>query len=439
MEALRKAKKILSKYPICDFCLGRQFSNLGTGTTNEIRGKIIKEFLTMAYSKNGDNLHFIERLARSGSELAKNLIRKEKGAIITEHETCYICQDELNKKIDKIVELIIKESSEYEYRTFLIGTRLPGEWYEREKELKEEFNLVNTEYLKQEFNRLIGKKLSLVTRVTTDFNTPEIVIEVEPLDEKIKLKVRSLYIKGRYRKYVRTLPQTHWPCRYCKGRGCKHCNFTGKQYPESVEELIAKKAVEMTKAEKGILHGSGREDIDARMLGTGRPFVLELVNPKIRSIELQKLMQKTNEYAQGKIEVLNYEFTTRRELVRLKTKAQLSVKKYRALIEFEKEISDGKLKEIKTYFNNLKIKQRTPKRVAHRRADKVREKIVYSVELTRKTSNTVEAIIVCSGGCYVKELISGDEGRTKPSISDVAGINGKCIELDVLEIRDNQP
>jgi len=28
------------------------------------------------------------------------------------------------------------------------------------------------------------------------------------------------------------------------------------------------------------LHASGREDVDVRMLGKGRPFILEIVSPK---------------------------------------------------------------------------------------------------------------------------------------------------------------
>jgi tRNA pseudouridine synthase 10 len=29
------------------------------------------------------------------------------------------------------------------------------------------------------------------------------------------------------------------------------------------------------------LHAAGREDIDVRMLGQGRPFIIEFVNPKL--------------------------------------------------------------------------------------------------------------------------------------------------------------
>jgi tRNA pseudouridine synthase 10 len=43
-------------------------------------------------------------------------------------------------------------------------------------------------------------------------------------------------------------------------------------------------------------------------------------------------------------------------------------------------------------------------------------------------------IVECEGGLYIKELISGDEGRSKPSVSEVLGINALCEQLDVLQV-----
>jgi tRNA pseudouridine synthase 10 len=43
----------------------------------------------------------------------------------------------------------------------------------------------------------------------------------------------------------------------------------------SVEVHISDGCKEFFGAESGMLHGSGREDIDVRMLGRGRPFVME--------------------------------------------------------------------------------------------------------------------------------------------------------------------
>ena len=45
-------------------------------------------------------------------------------------------------------------------------------------------------------------------------------------------------------------------------------------------------------------------------------------------------------------------------------------------------------------------------------------------------------MVVCDGGCYVKELISGDEGRTSASISEIAMNPAICTELDVIEINE---
>ncbi len=60
-------------------------------------------------------------------------------------------------------------------------------------------------------------------------------------------------------------------------------------YPESVEELSSKPLLEATQGEEVFFHASGREDIDARMLGSGRPFVIEISKPKKRFIDLKQI------------------------------------------------------------------------------------------------------------------------------------------------------
>ncbi len=437
MKLLEKATKILHNYSLCDYCLGRQFSNLATGTTNRRRGMAIKEFLTMnAVTQIGDeDLLFLQTLSKSGGILSKNTLRK-KDNIPEETAPCYICQDTLDLA-DNIVDMVVPNLEDIEFQTFLIGTVLPKEFHERERELKEEFDVLPTEFLKQEFNRIIGKKLSERLSVTTDFNSPEIVIEVNPISSEFDVRIKSLYIYGRYMKYLRTIPQTRWPCFKCKGKGCDECGGTGKRYQESVEELIEFETIRIVDSTKGVLHGAGREDIDALMLGDGRPFVFEVISPRIRSVDLEKLQKKVNKYAEGKIEVRDLRWSSKDELRDLKGSAETTVKKYRAKVSFENAIEDEVVTKIEKFFTNKEIDQRTPHRVAHRRADKIRKKIVFSVEFSRLSEKMMKITITCDGGCYVKELISGDEGRTVPSISGISGINAICEELDVLEVRKN--
>ena len=438
MTMYEKAMKILESYSICDFCLGRQFSNVSTGTTNKHRGSVIKDFLALSLSNNAteNSLSKLQILSKSDNKLARNTLKK-KGIISKSSKECYICQNTLAEKTENIFQTILPEVENYEFETFLIGTSLPKEFLERERILKEEFDLTQTEYLKQEFNRLIGGKVGEQLSKETDFQSPEIVIETSPLTSTINLKIKPLYIYGRYRKYIRTLPQTRWPCWKCKGRGCEECNHTGKKYQESVEELAEYEALRITNGFKGVLHGAGREDIDALMLGTGRPFVLEIIDPKVRTIDLQELEKNTNQYGKGKIDVSKYRWSSKNELRDLKSAAERTKKKYKALVVFENVISEEKIIEIEEFFQNRPIDQRTPQRVSHRRADLIRKKITFSIKCTRIDETHIEAVITCDGGCYVKELISGDNDRTKPGIAEITGIKAKCKELDVIEIQDD--
>jgi tRNA pseudouridine synthase 10 len=97
---------------------------------------------------------------------------------------------------------------------------------------------------------------------------------------------------------------------------------------------------------------------------------------------------------------------------------------------------------IKDIVNNLagvKLAQRTPERVAHRRADLIRRRVVYEtsnliIEINEDGEREVEFTLRCESGTYVKETVHGDSGRTQPSISSL--IKAKCdvMWLDVADI-----
>ena len=74
---------------------------------------------------------------------------------------------------------------------------------------------------------------------------PEIVVLVNPLEKEVRLQINPLYIAGRYRKLVRGIPQSKWFCANCSGKGCEKCNWTGKMYQESLEEIIEKPFIDL--------------------------------------------------------------------------------------------------------------------------------------------------------------------------------------------------
>ena len=89
--------------------------------------------------------------------------------------------------------------------------------------------------------------------------------------------------------------------------------------------------------------------------------------------------------------------------------------------------------------NGVKLAQRTPERVAHRRADLIRRRTVYeahppTIEIAEDGVREVEVTLRCESGTYVKETVHGDSGRTQPSIASL--IKAKCnvVWLDVGDI-----
>jgi tRNA pseudouridine synthase 10 len=162
--------------------------------------------------------------------------------------------------------------------------------------------------------------------------------------------------------------------------------------------------------------------------------VLEISKPKRRFFDLKKLKAQINQGAAGKVKVSRLRFSDKDVVRRLK-KGESAQKEYRMLVEFERPVSDGDLHLVEEKLTGAAVRQQTPLRVLHRRADLVREKYIYKVKVKKRSPKRAELEIRCQGGLYVKELMSGDEGRTVPSVTQLLGNKAKPLKLDVLSVK----
>jgi len=438
LDILRKSFEILKTYPLCDYCLGRQFASIGSGLTNLERGRAIKTMLFMdacaqLREETGD-AEVLKILAASGFRAAAKSL-ENLGLEAPEAKSCYICNGVLNRRrFNEIAERISEELKEYGFKNFVVGVRIPPDVREREDLIRSEFEIDTGEDIKNDVTREIGRILLRRFDAVVEYHNPEIVVLVDIFSNDYLIQVNPLFIKGFYRKLVRDLPQTPWYCRYCWGRGCEYCNYTGREYPESISELIGNPALEFFEALDYKFHGAGREDVDATVVGTGRPFVLELKHPRRRYLDLRELERLINERAEGKVEVSGLEYSSRRELRLLKSLSPMASKTYEAVVEFDGDVDEESLREVEEKFKDIVIEQRTPRRVLKRRADKVRQKRLYYVEAEKLDKRLVKFRIKAQGGLYVKELIDGDEGRTKPNIAELLGRKPLRIDLSVIEV-----
>jgi tRNA pseudouridine synthase 10 len=295
------------------------------------------------------------------------------------------------------------------------------------------------EAIKREINREFGKTFSDISGKPVDFEHPQMIVIWNIAEDDVDVFPSPLFVYGRYRKIIRGIPQTRWPCRICQGKGCDECKGTGKRYQTSVEEQIRDPFIQTFQALDGKFHGAGREDIDARMLGTGRPFVFELINPRIRNSNLEELEKKINTHAKGKVEVQYLKYSTMDIMRRLKAFASHSSKTYKALIRFEQPIQDSQLVQLDHALTGAIIQQQTPIRVKHRRADRVRKKQIYTCKSTIVDETHFITEIHCQGGLYIKELVTGDEERTQPNMTQLLGIPAVVQELDVIQVNTEDP
>ncbi|MCX6687477.1 MAG: tRNA pseudouridine(54/55) synthase Pus10, partial [Methanoregula sp.] len=166
--------------------------------------------------------------------------------------------------------------------------------------------------------------------------------------------------------------------------------------------------------------------------GTGRPFILEVVAPKIRSIDLAELEAAINRTAEGRVSVAIKRWADRAEVETLKSNK--AHKKYRILVEVDGELSADEFAKALESLNGVTLQQRTPERVAHRRADKIRERKVLDIGFVGEQDNRFVVEVLGEAGLYIKELVSGDQGRTTPSLAEILQRPARVTSLDVVQV-----
>jgi len=421
MKILTKAIEIL-KNPICDNCLGREFSELLSGYSNEQRGKVIRQFISFVI--DSDEKVEVDLSNFYGIKFRNVKIKPQRP------KRCKICKNFFQEKIDKVVEKIREKIKGIEFDTFLIGSIIPDEMVKAQEKLWTKVGIEYVEPIKSEINRELGKRIEKLTGKKFDLKNPDVTVLVDLDTDSIRAQVRSLYVFGRYQKLARGIPQTKWICPKCEGRGCTYCNGKGKLYPTSIQEIIEKPLLKVVKAKKSKFSGAGREDINARCLGL-RPFVIELTKPIRRKIDLKKIEKQISR--SKKIKVKGLKFTGKDLIRKLKT-ARID-KTYSTKVEFKKKIDKNKLKKFKDLLKEP-ILQKTPLRVVHRRTDKFRRRAVKKISWKILGNKKLQLKIRSESGLYIRELITGDEGRTQPNIADLLGNKVKKIELDVIKIHE---
>lgn len=404
VDPLSLGQKLLSAGPICNHCLGRRFALLPGKLENFERGSLLRAAL---------------------------------GFPAVPEERCWVCGGVFSR-VPLWAEKAWELSQDYEFKTFLFGVHLSPRLEATEEFLAEEFPSPWAEPVRRHLNRSLGQAFEGILRregrtADVDYARPDIQFLVDIEKDEVQLQVNPVVFYGRYRKLARGVAQTTWTCPHCRGKGCEVCGGTGKLSATSVEELVVPVFLEATGGTRGNLHGAGREDADARMLGRGRPFLLTVENPHRRTVDLPRIAEEVRRRSGGAVELLDLQPAT--PALEKKVKTGKFAKRYWARVIFAAPVSPEAWERALLGLVG-EISQRTPERVRHRRADLVRKRRVFAAQGRLLSQTEAELELTCEAGLYVKELVSGDKGGTRPSLAELLGVEATVAELDVLDILD---
>jgi tRNA pseudouridine synthase 10 len=374
----------LAAGPLCDHCLGRLIAGADTGMANDQRGRAIRETMAAPASQ----------------------------------AECGLCGG-LLESIDAWAAKAAEALRGWEFETVAVATRPDPQITSREEALWQRLGAAAetpgpwaagdlVEPYRQEFGRLLGLRLAALLGCEAAPKDPDIWVFADLATGAVTIRVEPLFVCGRYRKLVRGISQSRWAAA-----------------PTSVQDIVGDPVCRAAGGKDHSFHGCGREDVDVRCLGQ-RPFALQVVGPKCRRLDWAALAAEINQ--SGRVEVLGLGPCRRPAVAHLK---ELHPEKsYRALVRMASDVDDAALARLAGMVGL--IRQRTPLRVLRRRPDMERNRRLISLGWRRIDGRTIEVEVRTQAGLYVKELVSGDAGRTRPSIAEALGIPAECAELDVI-------
>jgi tRNA pseudouridine synthase 10 len=370
----------LAAGPLCDHCLGRLMAEVDSGLANAQRGRIIREAL----------------------------------AAPPPVAVCTVCRG-LFGELDAWADRAARALAGWEFDTLAVASHTDPAIVCREEALWQRAGGDFAEPYKREFNRLLGIRLCDRLGREADLSHPDVIVTADHARGETDVRVEPLFACGRYRKLVRGIPQCRWP-----------------RWPTSVQQIVGDPIWRASGGEDHLFHGCGREDVDVRCLGE-RPFVVEVLRPRRRRLEWAAIANQIN--CSGKVEVLDLVRCTRERVAHLKELRP--EKSYRALVRLGGDVDEARLARLSGLVGL--VSQQTPLRVLKRRPDLWRERRVFSLQWRRTGARALELTVRTQAGAYVKELVSGDSGRTRPSVAGVLGVAAECAELDVIAVHAEEP
>lgn len=409
---IEQAQAMLETGHVCDGCLGRCFADRSQGLSSGERGHAIRVIVAMDTDESFEAI---------------------------EPKECWVCKG-LALQYDDWVDRTRDELADIEFQTFLIGAHVPSFLEENEAALREQAGLDEDagETFKDECKREVGHRLEQSMPATVDHDYPDVVAILDLEHHDIGLQLNPAYLFGRYRKLARGLTQLKRICRVCNGRGtqwregepqlCEACGGSGYDTKESVEWYITEPIREALEGDETVFNAAGREDDDVLMLETGRPFVVEVKEPRRRPSDLGAIEREINAARSEQLEVFELS-PAHRDLVQhlVETPVQQT---YRLTASFESPVASDELNDAISELDGASIRQQVERE--RRTVDLIHPLGEISGELAGDREAVIE--IRSSNELDLETVLTGGGGTCEPSLAGLLATSVTDVEMAVVRV-----
>ncbi len=273
--------------------------------------------------------------------------------------------------------------------------------------------LEGTTGIKTQINLLIREKLRKNKKCYIDHLNPELKFDVvidHDLSFSVNCKAKEFYLLGRYVKLGRGIAQKDKS--WMKTDSQTFRKLIDKE-DKSIENSIRKSVLSEYHSEDMKITWTGSEDRYSLVLGSGRPFIVKVINPKIKGADEKKILEDNVELQFRKIKHDQIDYYGKyRVLVTILVKLDEKVRNINHL----QSLMQTLIGEVTFMVKNRKTKRN-----------------IYFAKLVNVESDKLEISLDMDNGIPIKQFVGGNE-PIKPCLSDILETKCECIYFDINDV-----
>ena len=324
---------------------------------------------------------------------------------------CFICKgifSKINEIVYRIFQMIHFQEN-YSYRSFTIGTTLPYYMFDIEDSIRSHYKLKGIEDIKSSFNSKIRNKFKSLSKKKLNNINPDMIININISDNNdysIKLSSRSIYLLGRYTKK-----------KFMAQRENDVLNnnnldsLTSKN--QTIQTIIQKTLSDSIRSDRMIFSWYGSEDDNSQVLGKGRLFLVHVINPRERTIKMNKVFTRNG---------ISFKIIEKKDFIE-NVKRNFRIKN-KIFIKTSDPINKNHVMNLMKLNNSI---------IRYWYKSKIFYKKIYRIGFKKLDPYHLIINIECDSGLFLRQFIEGQK-FINPNISLALHNQCECLKFDIMDI-----